>query len=100
MTLDQIRKAMDEAADRAEDRATGDVDLRDDVLSLVYVMRSLVNVLEALPACADCDGVGTRLYERTPGDAKVLCDDCHPGSWHAEDLPYAAALRVYLETAA
>lgn len=39
-----------------------------------------------VPACADCGAPATRRYERTLGHTKVICADCHAGSWHAEPI--------------
>ena len=42
----------------------------------------------AKPICGDCDRgvVATRRYERTPGYPRLICDDCHHGSYYAETI--------------
>ena len=54
-----------------------------------------LDVVTALPKCR-CGALATRTYQRDVEPEVALCDDCHPGSYHAEDLPYAAALRLLL----
>lgn len=70
-------------------------------------MNLVSELINCLPKCCECGGLATRGYDRCGVPCshckadhfqKLICDDCHSGSYYAEDLSYAEVVRKIISS--